>query len=262
MPWRVGVIGSPIAHSLSPKLQRAALSFVGVDGTADAVEVGAHDRAGLLSALSSHDALSVTMPLKEVIVEFCDEFDEVARRIGSVNSVRQRNGRLEGHSTDGAGFHDALSDELQLDPCSQHVVVRGSGGSARAIVDSLVNSRAAQVSLLARNGDAARAWAQNYGVVIVNPSQLNDVDLIVNTLPAGVSSTQFDSERSMTFSTSAAALDVVYEPVESSWLAARRAEELRVVNGLSMLVHQARHQFEWWFDQLVPLKVLYEAVGL
>jgi len=260
MDWRLGVIGSPIAHSLSPRLHEAALSALGLTGSSEAIDIRADDHAALTEVLATHDALSVTMPLKEVAVERCDELDDVSRHVGAVNSLRIFEGRVVGRSTDGDGFIDAVRDEFAVDLDGAHVVVRGSGGSAKSIIDALVRS-GARVSIVARNADVAVRIVERYESVEVNAPVMRAVDLIVNTIPAGA----FDSGPldgpTVEFCSGACALDVVYEPRESPWLAERRADGLRCANGLSMLVHQARHQMQWWFDQSVPLEPLFAAVG-
>jgi len=260
MFWRLGVVGSPIAHSLSPRLHEAALTSLGLEGTSEAIEIGSHDVANLKGALSSHDALSVTMPLKEVAVALCDELDDTARRVGGVNSLRMANGRVLGRATDGAGLVAAVHHEFGLALEGARVIVRGSGGSAKSIVDALVE-RGATVTVLARNALEATRLAERYPSIAVNPDSSRDIDLMVNTVPAGPEDTPETSRTKVAFAPDAAALDVVYEPRETPWLAARRREGLRGANGLSMLVHQAREQLQWWFDREVPLEPLLMAVG-
>jgi shikimate dehydrogenase len=165
-----------------------------------------------------------------------------------------------GRSTDGAGCLDALRDEFELEPTGQRVVVRGSGGSATAVVDAVANA-GGQVILLARNYEAALKIARRYEGVDVNPATVDRVDLVINTVPVGAKDSRTLDGPISGFSPGACALDLVYVPIESPWLRAQRDKGLRGANGLTMLVHQAHRQLEWWLDRPVPIDALFAAVG-
>jgi len=256
--WRVGVVGSPISHSLSPVLQRAALSYLGLEGTADAIDLDSADEA-FSTVASSHEALSVTMPLKEKLLARCDELDDVARRIGAVNSLRCTEGVIRGRSTDGYGFLDALTEEMSLSVEGTKVVVLGSGGSAKAIIDALCGA-GADVFVVARNHETGTRAVERYdnARVVLEPKVA--CDLVVNTIPHrdGEDRPEFAG---ITPSDGAVAVDIVYAPAQTPWLARRRDQGFRIQNGLPMLIHQARHQFSWWFDADVPAPILFAAVS-
>jgi shikimate dehydrogenase len=260
MIYRLGVVGSPIAHSLSPALHRAALEHWGLEGSSEPIEVGSHDIEQFGRLTDSFHALSVTMPLKELFVPLCDDLDEVARRVGAINTLARRGGVNWGRNTDGRGFLDALKTEFDLTAAGRVCVVRGSGGTARSLVDALFRARAAEVHLVARNLVTAKEIAKLYPELGVNSVSINNVEVIVNTVPFSESSIDELDEVPMTFSPGAAAYDVIYHPVETPWLAAQRHGGRRTANGLSMLVHQARHQLEWWFDREISPGVLFAAV--
>jgi len=256
--WRVGVVGSPISHSLSPVLQRAALSYLGLEGTAEAIDL---DSAGepFTAIASKHDALSVTMPLKETLLARCNDIDDVARRIGAVNSLRLDGGTIRGRSTDGVGFLDAVTIEMNVAVDGRKVVVLGSGGSAKSIVDALCCA-GADVFVVARNLESgARAVDRYENARVVTEPHLA-CDLVVNTIPhrAGEDRPEFDGIKA---ADGAVAVDIVYAPSQTPWLQRRQDQGFRVQNGLPMLVHQARHQFSWWFDAEVPSSILFAAVS-
>lgn len=128
MNWRLGIAGSPIAHSLTPQLHEAALAMAGFEGTSRRVELGAKDKTKLNKAMRKEfDGLSITMPLKAFGIEICDEVDDVAMRTRSVNSLLMRDGKLLGASTDGDGFVNALRGQFDVGVEGAHVVVLGSG---------------------------------------------------------------------------------------------------------------------------------------
>src|SRR5579863_1383325 len=115
MTWRLGVAGSPISHSLTPQLHDAGLAIAGLEGSSTRLELGVKDVAKLKKAVrKDFDALSITMPLKGIAVEICDELDDVASRTGSVNSLLRRDGKLHGASTDGDGFVNAVREQFAV----------------------------------------------------------------------------------------------------------------------------------------------------
>jgi shikimate dehydrogenase len=248
--WRLGVVGSPIAHSLSPVLHEAGLALAGLAGHSTRLEVGLDGAARLREiVLERFDAVSVTAPLKGRAVEVCDALTEVARRTGSVNAILVRDGLLEGNSTDGAGFVDALEARFGPSVAGAHAVVLGAGGAARAVVDALVEGGVASVSVLARRAEAAEDLAARYSVVHPSTLVYRPVDLVVNTVPAGARA----PSRSLLQGVGAQtiAVDLAYEPKESAWLALHRAHGCRTQNGLAMLAYTAARLMSWWWG--VPL---------
>src|ERR1700687_260097 len=132
MNWRLGVAGFPIDHSLSPKLHEAGLAQVGLTGTSERVALR-ESEAGRLGELlgTRFDALSITMPLKAAAAGACDVLEPVAARLGVVNSLLLRDGRVTGTATDGDGFVDSLRAQFDLEPDGLAVAVLGAGGAAR-----------------------------------------------------------------------------------------------------------------------------------
>lgn len=256
MSWRLGVIGSPIAHSLSPQLHEAGMAIAGVSGTSTRIEVGSGDLGTVAELLRGRfDALSVTMPLKTQVPALCDVLDETAARVGAVNSLLVRAQRVEGANTDGAGFVDALAGELGFDVERRDVVVIGAGGAARSIVDALAVSGAARVEVLGRTAASVRALAAAYDIVSEGLSG-EPADLVVNTTPvAGRVAT-----RCLATKPGAVAVDITYEPRVSSWLAQYEESGCRVANGLAMLAYQAARQLSWWFDVPIDGAALLEVV--
>lgn len=260
MRWRLGVVGHPIAHSLTPAMHRAALDALGLDGESHVYDVDRDHADELGPLLGRLDGLSVTMPLKEAVLEFCGEVDDRARRLHSVNSVLVREHVAHGRTTDGAGFLDALAAQFALDVRGRTVVVRGAGGAARAVIDAVAEAGAGVVAVLARRFAPVAALGARYPAVVVAPAEIDHVALVVSAVPPGADdglpalAAAYDSD--------AVAVELAYVPEESPWRRARAAEGLRTGNGRAMLAHQARHQLEWWFERPVPLAPLLGAVGL
>jgi shikimate dehydrogenase len=246
MNWRLGVVGSPIEHSLSPQLHEAGLRAAHLEGSSRRYEMG-HDDASRIRQLmeTEFDALSVTMPLKALVGQYCDSLDDVAARTGSVNSLLARDGQLHGASTDGGGFLDALRAEFDFDPSGAHAVVLGAGGAARAIVDALVEAGVATVVVHGRTAANVEAIAHQYPNVFDYSLTLRPIELIVNTVPASGRTTEVAVMQGVGDQT--IAIDVTYEPRMTDWRALYRRHGCPSANGLGMLAYQAARQMQWWW---------------
>lgn len=248
---RCAVLGSPIAHSLSPVLHRAAYDKLGLsDWTYDAFEVGETGLAAFLDETATAEdpsewrGLSLTMPLKQVAIGLCDEVTPVARQVGAVNTVVFEDGRRIGTNTDVPGLVAALR-ERGVDRV-RSAVLAGVGATARSSLAALRALGVRQTTAIAR--DPARAGylselAIELGVgleVLPWTASLPSVDLVVSTVPADAAAGIADNL--------AAAANVVFDVVYDPWptpLAATAARLGRtVVNGLDLLVHQAALQVE------------------
>jgi len=246
MNWRLGVVGSPIEHSLSPQLHAAGLALAGLTGVSARYEVAGDDLEGVRSLLGATvDALSVTMPLKRIVASLCDELTPAAASLGIVNSLLVRDSRVWGNSTDGQGFLGAVQSEFATTVENMHVVVLGAGGSAAAIVDALVEAKVNSIAVHGRTPAHVDALVARHPNVVDHMIIYRPVDLIVNTVPV---SGRVESAAVMQgVSRDTLAMDITYEPRESSWLALHRANGCATANGLAMLAHQAAAQMNWWW---------------
>ncbi len=194
----VGVIGSPIAHSLSPLLHNAAFAALGLRGTwtSLAFEVAPGQAASALAAMRRADVsgLSVTMPHKADVATLVDDCSEVARRLGAVNCIVNRDGLLLGTNTDGEGFVASLARGAGFTPAGKRCLVIGAGGAARAVVLALAEAGASEVAVLNRTpGRAATAAALAGAAGSVVPAGaaalaegVEAADLVVNATPVGM----------------------------------------------------------------------------
>ncbi len=250
MNWRLGVAGSPIGHSLTPQLHEAALAMAGLEGHSRRVELGANDQASLNDMMrKDFDALSITMPLKGLALDICDDLDEVAQRTGSVNTMMMRHGTLYGRSVDGEGFVNAAVAQFGIDLVGAHVVVLGAGGAARAIVDGLVQAGVASVAVHGRNETKVESLTAKYPNVYDFSLTYRPIDLIVNTTP--IEGRIVEAAVMQGVGGHTIAVDVTYEPRTSAWRALHDRAGCRTGNGLAMLTYQAVLQMQWWWD--VPL---------
>ncbi|HVB71188.1 MAG TPA: hypothetical protein VND83_06775 [Acidimicrobiales bacterium] len=259
MNWRLGVAGFPIEHSLSPKLHEAGLAQVGLTGTSERVALH-ESEAGRLGELlgSRFDALSITMPLKALATGACDELEPVAARLGVVNSMLVRDGRVVGTATDGDGFVDSLRAQFDLEPAGLAVAVLGAGGAARGIVDALARGGATTISVTGRTSARVEWLVARYDVVVATARPPGTVDLIVNTVPVDG---REGAEVIDGATASTVCVDVLYEPRLTPWRAAYADLGCRTANGVGMLAYQAARQMSWWWGRDVDAALLMKVVA-
>ncbi len=272
----VGVIGSPIAHSLSPRLHTAAFEALGLAGAwrSAAFEVPPGRAAAALADMraSSVTGLSVTMPHKADVAALVDECSDVARRLGAVNCVVNDGGVLTGTNTDGEGFVASLSRGAGFDPSGRRCLVIGAGGAARAVVLALAGAGASAVVVANRTPEraaAAAALAGRAGSVVVLSAPalvtaLEEADLVIDATPVGMDGVAEDEgwpADPSRLGPGQVAADLVYAPRPTPWLAAARAAGATTLDGLGMLVHQAAAQLALWTGLDPPVEAMWRAVA-
>jgi shikimate dehydrogenase len=251
------VIGDPVRHSRSPVIHNAAYAVAGLDWVFVALEVragGGYDAVRAMPVLGL-GGLSVTMPHKADAARACDELSADATALEVVNTVVLRDdGTLWGDSTDGEGLVRSLADAA-LDPAGKRVLVLGAGGAARAAVLALGRA-GATVSVAARRPDAAQAAAQlapGAATLAFEAVETDRFDVIVNATPLGMAGEELPIEAP---GTGQWAVDLIYHPAETPFLAAAAARGAAVVGGLGMLVHQAALGFEAMTGHPAPLAAM------
>lgn len=257
-----GVMGWPVGHSRSPRLHGHWLAQYGVDGAYVPMAVSP-DRIGeALRALSAlgFAGCNVTLPHKEAAFAAMDELDETARRMGAVNTVVVLpDGRLRGGNTDGFGFMENLrhgAPEWRAD--AGPAVVVGAGGAARAIIVALLDAGAPEVRLTNRTIERAEALKAELAAVglgarvrvaawVSRETLMAEANLLVNTTTQGMTGQPALDLALDALPALALVTDAVYTPLETPLLTAARALGNRTVDGLGMLLHQARPGFKAWF---------------
>jgi shikimate dehydrogenase len=255
-----GIVLHPAGHTRSPAMHNAAFRALDVDAIYLAFDVRPE---GLAAALQGVRALAVrqlavSLPHKVAVMEHLDEVDPTALRIGAVNTVTRRDGRLLGANTDWLGAVRALERETELD--GRHAVVLGAGGSARAVVFGL-RERGARVTVLNRTPERAEALAAALGAEAAGPlKELGSTryDVLVNTTSVGLRS-DTSPVPADAIDPDAVVMDAVYDPVRTRLLLDAASRGARVISGKWMLVHQAAEQLELWTGRSAPLQVMAEA---
>jgi shikimate dehydrogenase len=249
-----GLIGWPVAHSLSPRLHGYWLRENAIDGAYLPLPVQASDLGTAVLGLraAGFRGVNVTVPHKQGVFALCDEVDDAARAAGAVNTMVFGGRRVLGCNTDGAGFLASLVD-AGVDPAAGPALILGAGGAARAIAAALLGA-GARVTVTSRTvADAAALAAQVPGVATLSWSEapaLGRLGLLVNATAGGM---QGKAELSVDLGQAPAGLvvaDIVYAPRETALLRQAGALGLRRVEGVGMLLHQAALAFQAWFGVL------------
>ena len=275
--FKLGLIGYPLSHSLSPKIHTAALQSCGLKGDYSLDPIPPDDRQGLKDLLNrvrygELHGLNVTIPHKQNVIPFLDELTLTAKSIGAVNTIYLRDNKLIGDNTDAAGFLTDLKSFLAkssspnraerrktksklqegLGVREKTALVLGAGGSARAVVYALVND-GWDVTIAARRIEQSQELAMQFGNIRViefnlQTFQLPNFQLILNTTPLGMSPNidQSPWPENISFPKDAAIYDLVYNPGETKLVRDARLQGLQATTGLGMLIEQAALAFETW----------------
>jgi shikimate dehydrogenase len=255
-----GVVGWPVMHSRSPLLHNYWLKQHGIAGTylPLAIEPGRLEQA--LRALPSlnFSGVNVTLPHKQETARIVDEIDEAAKRIGAVNCVVVKpDGSLSGHNYDVFGFVSALREgapDWRAD--RGPAVVLGAGGGARAIIYGLLQEGAPEIRIVNRTFERAQELAAEFGPKLKplpwdkRQQALEGAALLVNTTSNGMVGQPPLDIALDALPRDAVVNDIVYAPLETRLLAEARARGNAAVNGLGMLIHQARPAFRDWFGAM------------
>jgi 3-dehydroquinate dehydratase/shikimate dehydrogenase len=252
-----GIVGRPVAHSVSPAMHNAAFRAAGIDAVylpLPAVDVD--DFVAFAQAFGVKGA-SVTIPYKVAIFDRVQEPSELAARIGAINTLRMDGPVWSGDNTDTPGFLEPLRDRVRL--AGTRAAILGAGGAARGVAIGLASS-GAQVSIHARNEARAREVA---GLVSASvgawPPARGSWDLLVNCTPLGmhprVDETPLDHDRL----SPGTVYDLVYNPPMTRLLKEAERAGCTIIGGLEMLVGQARYAFEWWTGERPAAAIMRDA---
>ena len=273
MPQRLGIIGHPISHSISPVFQQAALDAIGFDGTYQPWDVAPDDVGNFVAGLRSPGTLgiNVTVPHKEAVIPFLDRVDDWASTAGAVNTIVNRDGFLNGHNTDGLGFLRALREGAGFEPRGRDVLVLGAGGSARAVVYALTRVGVAQVFIANRTLERAErlaalaidTGAASKALVLSDaPAAAEEVALIVNCTSMGMVHGPDENGSPLSAANIPSTVlvnDLVYNPLETPLLREAARAGALTLGGIQMLVYQGAASFEMWTGQDAPVGVMLEA---
>ena len=253
LPGRLVLLGHPVAHSLSPRFQNAALQRAGIAIRYEALDVPAAELPSVLASVRSiAGAGNVTIPHKETVAALCDELTPLARRVGAVNTFWCDAGHLVGDNTDVGGFDAAARELFHRTSASppRAVAVIGSGGAAAAVVAALERWPGTRARVWGRSPERAVALCRRFPGMTTACTRLDDAvrgaELVVNATPIGLSDSQVPIEPSR-LDRGAAVIDLVYRSGGTAWTRAAAARGLPAMDGTLVLLEQGALAFERWF---------------
>jgi shikimate dehydrogenase len=256
----LGIIGCPISHSLSPLMQNAVLTEMGIDAVFVPFLVTPDNLPAAVAGLRALGVtgFNVTIPHKEAILPLLDEIDADAARIGAVNTVTIEAGRLHGYNTDAPGFMSSLQEDLAMEPASARVLVIGAGGAARAAIVALAHAGVAGITVANRSPVRAKEICTEFKeyfphvdissndlTILENGSVLSTFDLVVNTTSVGLGGTYFE-KLDVAALGKLCVYDMVYGSEPTPLVRRASAAGAHAVNGHGMLAAQGELAFKLW----------------
>ena len=260
----VCILGDPIAHSLSPVMQNAALQEAAIDAVYVPFHVTAVDLEASLDGLRRMNIIggNLTIPHKEAAMPFVDRLDDDARVIGSINTIVNRNGELIGYNTDGSGLLQALYEDLDFDVKGKKVLLLGSGGACRAAVVALGRAGADWVGIANRTEDRAAKLLSGVAKTLLGTTFAHyhldeglaerlphQVDLLINTTSVGMTQDAFAFPVENYVRPGGGVYDMVYGREETPLVRKALLSGLHAADGLGMLAAQGELAFNLWFGQ-------------
>ena len=261
-PTRLVLLGTPVAQSLSPTFQNAALDIAGLPVRYEALETPAAALDGVLAQLALEGAAgNVTIPHKVAVHDRCSVLTPTAARAGAVNTFWFSDGTLHGDNTDVGGFRAAVDELLAGEPLPSRVILLGAGGAAAAVCAAAEQWGAQSVDVVARSRGAAHRLAARFpGLVTIVEDAASLVreeprrgrrpgpaPLVVNATPLGASDDDVLPIDLALLPAGSAVVDLVYRRGETRFVREARAAGHRAADGLTMLLEQGALSFERWF---------------
>ncbi len=275
MTKRVGIIGYPVGHSISPAFQQAALDYLKLDVRYERWQTEPRQLKKVVEGLRVPSVLgaNITVPYKEQVIPLLDEVEEMALSIGAVNTILNKGGKLTGHNTDAYGFIRALKEDGGFEPEGKRGVLLGAGGAGRAVGFALVKAGVAALTLVDLNKGRADKLAFSLRASLSSVSSLHSADegvastvarchLLVNCTPLGTRHTPGEKESPLpgeVIPKDILVFDLVYNPPETPFILEARRAGARTLGGLPMLVYQGAAAFELWTGLGAPLDIMSDA---
>jgi shikimate dehydrogenase len=281
-PIRLGVLGDPVAHSLSPQMQNAALKSCKIDMQYARFQISPDELQSALDLIRQLNFVGVnlTTPHKIAASKLMDEVDDNATRIGAINTVGVDNAKLRGYNTDGKGFARAIRQEFAVDLRDLQVMILGGGGVARAIALQCARENCERLVIANRTFVTGQKLAEELREYFAGPRVLGPVprlqaipweeaairfqiahlDLIVNATLLGLNRSDPSPIPARLLAPHLMVYDTVYREGRTPFVAAAIEAGARSANGFSMLLHQGALAFEIWFEREAPIETMREAL--
>jgi len=257
-----GIIGYPVSHSLSPVMHNLAFRELGLKAVYGAFPVKPEDLSQAIRGVKALgiSGLSVTIPHKVEVMKYLEEVDEVARQIGAVNTIINREGSLFGTNTDWIGVLKAF-EEVGTSPSGKRVVVLGAGGASLAIVYAMRKAGAKEIVIYNRTFDKAKEVAERFSVIAYPWETLSSAygDILINATSIGLKSYDSPVPKEVV-SRFSVVMDSVYLPLETRLLVMAKKMNKITIDGLKMLLYQGVEQFKLWTGLMPPVEKMREVL--
>ncbi|UOQ46316.1 shikimate dehydrogenase [Halobacillus salinarum] len=262
---KLGLIGYPVGHSLSPWIHNQLMDKAGLKGSYELMEIQPEDFDHRIQALKEMnlDGFNVTIPYKEKIINYLDEIDEAAEHLGAVNTVKLENGRWIGYNTDGIGYLKSIQNRFpHVELSTRKILVLGSGGAARGIIFALAEAGCKEIDVANRTVGKAEELIKELeaslsatAIDLEQASQnIKDYDFIIQTTSVGMNPNPENQIIKLEqLNERAIVSDIVYRPMETQFLRAAQAKGASIQFGHEMLLHQAVYSFQIWTGKKVDV---------
>jgi len=271
----IALLGHPVAHSISPRFQQAALDAMGIDARYEAWDTPPDQLRIAIERLRSGDLMgaNVTVPHKVEALRLADRPDALAERVGAANTLINHNGMLEATNTDVTGILRTFQG-LDVELAGQRIALVGAGGAARAVIVAMRMAKVARVTVINRSPERAAELASLAGDDLdlrFAPLERNDATMrsalrtaavVVQSTSVGMRHGPAEDESPLPnglVGEGQVAFDLVYVPEETPFLRQAAAAGAIAVGGLDMLVHQGAESFRLWTGVEPPLEVMFQA---
>ena len=268
---KLGIIGYPISHTLSPQMHTAALQYLNINGIYRAYEVKEDELIQMFNQLkdSGIKGFNVTIPHKISIISLLDELTETAKLIGSVNTVTiTKEGKAIGENTDIIGFWETIPNDIKQNLPNLKATIIGCGGSALAVTVALLMNKVKHLKILGRNTaklsllkdfiDSRKTLLQSDTIIekgLMDRVDLSETNILINTTPVGmypkVDFSPVTKEEILQLPKDALIYDLIYNPQETLLLTLGKYLDRRTINGVEMLIRQGAASLGIWLEQKV-----------
>lgn len=269
------VIAHPIRHSISPFIHNLAYELTATNAAYLAWDIAEEDLESTIYQIRKLDMIgaNISMPYKQKVFPYLDEVDEMALKIGSVNTIVHRDGQLKGYNTDGMGFFRSLPNDFSIQ--GKNLVLLGAGGAAFAIIAQAIKLGVKKITVFVRKERLTYYQATVEGlekafgfsirlVAIENDQDLqasfDQADLILNATGVGMDDHSLPIGSHLRFPPHALIADMAYYPAATPFLKLGREQGNRTLNGLGMLFYQAQAAFEYMTEKTFPTEAVWKAM--
>jgi len=272
-PKLFGIIGNPIKHTLSPYMHNAAFCKLKIKAAYLAFEVKKNRLKEAIASLKENgiSGFNITIPFKSNSMCYLDSIDPMAKRIGAVNTVVLKKGKLIGYNTDCAGFIKSLRKDLRFNPKGKSVFILGAGGAAKAVAFGLASEGAASIYVYdivsSKSRELARALRRSAGDCRIKScakrdigTSIKDCGLLVNCTPLGMRKKDPLPIDPKLIHSGLCLYDLIYTPLETRLVKIAKKKRIRSVNGLGMLLYQGAAAFKLWMRKSPPVSLMHKAL--